>query len=234
MKIKDIEKKLKNESESVRVPDVYPSVKKAPINRLLNGELPVQAFKKHLAMRLLVFVLLVFGVCAIALSALWLTDGNTSAIPASYVLVSVSRADGEEEVRYGFATGNDGNIAAAYVEMRGGNETFEKIDGVAGKDWNEAIKGLYMCKNGDKVFISAQCESADAAAMTVREAESALSGLYAGDMRCTVRTVCNDADKKAEWVGYINGNLKNGEVVSLNMGVSELIQTYISLYTPLV
>lgn len=229
MKIKDIEKKLKNESESVRVPDVYPSVKKAPINRLLNGELPVQAFKKHLAMRLLVFVLLVFGVCAIALSALWLTDGNTAAIPASYVSVSVSRADGEVEVRYGFATGKDGNIAAAYVEMRGGNETFEKIESAIGKDWNEAVKGLYACKNGDKVFVSAHCESTDAAAMTVREAESALSGLYSGDMRFTVETVCNDADKKAEWTGYINRNLKNGETVPFNTGVSELIQIYVSL-----
>ena len=53
MKLKDIEKGLKSEQNSQQVPDVLQRAKKAPINRLLDGQTPLKAFDKQTAVRLL-------------------------------------------------------------------------------------------------------------------------------------------------------------------------------------
>ncbi len=74
MKLKDIEKKLKNENSEVKVPDVCDRAQKAPINRLLS---PVRhVFEKKLAIKIL-------GVCFILLIMAIFTGITMWALPNS-------------------------------------------------------------------------------------------------------------------------------------------------------
>jgi hypothetical protein len=83
MKLSELEKRIKREGGSIKVPDVYKKVKHAPINRLLTGQTPVQAFKKRLTTLLLIFTLLILAVMSIALFAMLNKPDKHAARPSS-------------------------------------------------------------------------------------------------------------------------------------------------------
>ena len=117
MKIKDIESKLKNEQKSQNIPDVLQRAKKAPINRLLDGQTPLRAFDKQTAVRLLwcAMFLLVAAVLAIWAGAT-IPDGGQGKASLAYVRIIVVSED--ETTEYGIVTEDFERVAALVQEKQ--------------------------------------------------------------------------------------------------------------------
>ncbi len=220
MKLKDIEKNLKREQEGKSVPDVYTRVKKAPLNKLLTGETPARAFRKQLAVATLIFVLVLFFVAAIALTAMWLYRTDAKPEPDCYVRITVG--DGGEQLRLG-------------VLMRPEIETVcivtEAENGEVGKHplitHSSQITDLISPKQGDKISVQVLCENTTRGYYVARTLVNFLGAEY-GEFSVEVSASCNDYFAKLEWVDYIN--VCGGDVKETN-GVRELISAYVALFS---
>ena len=126
MKIKDIEKNLKKESEKVVVPDVYARVKRAPINRLLSD--PVHAFQRKMVNRMLFIAFAIVIVTVLALSAIWLMPSKAGEEEYGYVRVSV----GTQEA-YGFVVNKAGTVRASITEKSEGSDVLTRNTAVVDK-----------------------------------------------------------------------------------------------------
>ncbi len=120
MKLKDIEKKLKNENNEVKVPDVCDRAQKAPINRLLS---PVRhVFEKKLAMKVL-------GVCFILLIMAIFTGITMWALPnseGSAVYINLSYTKGGVNIQEGYVVRGE-HVVFACVERIDGQGEYERI-----------------------------------------------------------------------------------------------------------
>lgn len=167
MKLKDIEKNLKREQDSGNIPDVYASAKKAPLNKLLTGETPIRAFKKQLALRLLITALLLFAVSAICIGALWLTKPPTVTVPDCRVTVTVERESGES-LTYTLHIRNNYEIFDVLKEEDG---KYERLSGLSVADFMTPI-------DGDKLVVAASCEDKGRAAKIKRAVIEDLKEAY--------------------------------------------------------
>ncbi len=175
MKLKDIEHKLRSEQETVKVPDMLSRVKKAPLNKLLSGETPAQAFKKKLAVRLLVTATVLLIAAVFCFAAMLLFTENGKANPHAYLSIKTS---GEGESYAIFVTG-DLSKAACFDERTGEQTSFY------------ALSALYDLKSTDKVEICAICEDASLASDLLGKLREELSGAYAGFNGASVTTSVN-------------------------------------------
>lgn len=151
MKLKDIESKLKNEQKEKNIPDVLQRAKKAPINRLLDGQTPLKAFDKQTAVRLLwcAMLLLVTAVLAIWAIAM-IPDGGQEKMPMAYVAVSVT-SEGEN-AEFGIVVEDYERVAVFVREKQNGALVFEDLN-KAGYGMQSAIKEVYTAKEGDRITI---------------------------------------------------------------------------------
>ncbi len=149
MKIKDIEGKLKKEQNSQEIPDVLQRAKKAPINRLLDGQTPLKAFDKQTAVRLLwcAMLLLVTVVLAIGTIALIPSDSKDK-VELAYVNVEVE--SGDENFTYGIVVENGKTVAALVLEEKNGVAVCQNLQ-KNGFLVENAIKDVYRANGGDKV-----------------------------------------------------------------------------------
>ena len=136
----------------MKVPDVYPRAKRAPINKLLSD--PVHAFRRKLVVGMLVFVLAIFLVGALGLSALWLSPSKVSNEEYGYLRVTVGDGD-----VYGFAITKGGVVRASIKEKSGGVAVCESLSGVVGELVEDAIAVVYEPNAADAVVVSAQFDS---------------------------------------------------------------------------
>lgn len=217
MRFKDIEKSLKREQNQSSVPDVYMRVKKAPINKLLEGETPALAFQKQMAMRLLIGTAVIFMVAVIAFSAMWFSRSSALDLPDYYVSIVVERDDGEE-ARYGAVLHDDTGTVFITEESAAG-ETDKK------HSLNEClqINDFIMINSTDKVSIS----------IIGKDYRSAF--LVASDMSVRLNEACgaatfitvNDRSAKIAWKDYIVGC---GGIATSEDDFSKLMAAYLSLF----
>lgn len=181
MKIKDIESKLKREHESAKVPDMLSRVKKAPINKLLVGETPAQAFQKKLAVRLLVTTtaLLIVAVFCFAAMLLFTERGE---IGARYYISLRVEKDGVVE-EYGVVT-SEGLASVSCIDYQSGNKISYR-----------AIEAFYTLKSGDKVSISAIGEDPAKCSELVKSLRDELSSAYGAFSLASVSTSVNNDDE---------------------------------------
>lgn len=200
MKLKDIEKGLKNEQNSQKVPDVLQRAKKAPINRLLDGQTPLKAFDKQTAVRLLwcVMLLLVTAVLAIGAIAL-MPKGEREQVELCYVNIRVE-SDGEITT-YGMVV-EDCETVAVFVLEKQNTEVVARDLQKKGDSVENAINDVYQAKNGDKVSICVLCDN-DASILP-----TLVASVFEGDgidVQTTVNTSQARADLKA-FVGNVEAN----------------------------
>lgn len=143
MKLKDIESKIKAEQDSVKVPDMLSRVKKAPLNKLLSGETPAQAFKKELAVRLLVTATVLLIVAVFCFAAMLLFENGGEASPRCYISLRIQRGDATES--YSVISSGDISSAVCINDATGERASFR------------AISALYALESTDKVSISSLC-----------------------------------------------------------------------------
>lgn len=200
MKLKDIEKGLKNEQNSQKVPDVLQRAKKAPINRLLDGQTPLKAFDKQTAVRLLwcVMLLLVTAVLAIGAIAL-MPKGEREQVELCYVNI---RIESEGEITtYGMVV-EDCETVAVFVLEKQNAEVVARDLQKKGDSVENAINDVYQAKSGDKVLICVLCDS-DASILS-----TLVASVFEGegiDVQTTVNTSQARADLKA-FVGNVEAN----------------------------
>lgn len=200
MKLKDIEKGLKNEQNSQKVPDVLQRAKKAPINRLLDGQTPLKAFDKQTAVRLLwcVMLLLVTAVLAIGAIAL-MPKGEREQVELCYVNIRVE-SDGEITT-YGMVV-EDCETVAVFVLEKQNAEVVARDLQKKGDSVENTINDVYQAKSGDKVSICVLCDN-DASILS-----TLVASVFEGDgidVQTTVNTSQARADLKA-FVGNVEAN----------------------------
>ncbi len=151
MKIKDIEGKLKSEHNSQTVPDVLQRAKKAPINKLLDGQTPLKAFDKHTAVRLLWCVMLLLVTAVLATFAIaMLPDGTRDEVAVCYVNVKVE-SNGETVV-YGIVVENYETVSVLVKEKQNQSVVAQNLQ-KKGCSLENAIKDVYEQKEGDRITI---------------------------------------------------------------------------------
>ncbi len=151
MRIKDIEGKLKSEQNSQIVPDVLQRAKKAPINKLLDGQTPLKAFDKHTAVRLLWCVMLLLLTAVLATFAIaMLPDGATDEVAVCYVNVKVESND--ETVVYGIVVENYETVSLLVKEKQNQTAIAQNLQ-KNGSSLEIAINDVYEQKDGDRITI---------------------------------------------------------------------------------
>lgn len=220
MKLKDLEKKLKKEHEQIRVPDVYSRAKLAPINRLLTGETPAQAFQKHLAIRLLFVVMVLLAVSLIALTAYGMNKNNSRGSVVSDAYCSVTVTNNGESVRYGLVF--DSTKAVKYVVNESDRTV---INGDGNMTLINAISALYVAKTGDEVVVVTQSDVMAYAREIAVIVCGELSARYEeGDVKTITSTDANGADKLIT-VNFVNGVLGEDKV-TVNDSLAAITYNY--------
>ncbi len=210
MKLKDIEKSIRKESDNVRVPDVYSTAKRAPINRLLTGETPIRAFEKKLATRLLAAVSVLLVVIAICMTVMWASRPAEQGTGQGYVSVRVD--DGESEVRYSLVLSANGEVL--YAAKESDNYTAMELVDVCGKKPENAVSQLYQAKSGDKVTICVYYANAENARTLSRYLGDILKESYDSTMQKTVSCYFNLASEKEHLVAFVNANIATAQLVA--------------------
>ncbi len=208
---KDIKNRLNNEMEDI-TPNVLPNVKSEPINPLLNGENPVQAFKKRLTTWLLVFTLLIFAVMTVSIVAFYSVPHTITQTP-TYISVSLTR--GENVQVFGVIADDKGIITEA-VNLGNG----EEINAVIGKQRVELLPLLTQYEDGDKVYVSFHNDVTEVAAGTcdaVVTALNAFSGTYV-----SLEYAVGDSHDKMRLVEYINAKEIDDCHADLGMKIEDL------------
>lgn len=216
MKIKDIEKNLKKESEQVPVPDVYARVKRAPINRLLSD--PVHAFQRKMVMRILMFAFVIAIVVVIGFAAIWLMPNTASQEEYGYVRVAVNDLD-----VYGFVVNKAGIVSASITEMTAGADALVRHADLRGKSIAEAIEALYHAVLNDEVVVSVHFDNYNTADMI---ATKAVGAVEMQGVELVVDTLICDFETKTKWVSYLNSH---GRAASASYSAFELAKRYASL-----
>ncbi len=177
MKLKDIKNKLKAEQSQVRVPDMLGRVQKAPINKLLSGETPAQAFQKKLAIRLLVTATALLIVAVFCFGAMMLHAGNGEAQPLCYAVIRAQSETGE--ANFDLVTSGDLFDVVCVDQSTG-----EKMSLLA-------ISALHELKSTDKVAIAVICDDRTVATNVVQSLKEELVATYSGQGELTVQTSVN-------------------------------------------
>ena len=151
MRIKDIEGKLKSEHNSQTVPDVLQRAKKAPINKLLDGQTPLKAFDKHTAVRLLWCVMLLLVTAVLATFAIaMIPDGANDEVAVCYV--NVKTESNGETVVYGIVVENYETVSV-FVKERQNQTVIAQNLQKRGYSLKSAINDVYEQKEGDRITI---------------------------------------------------------------------------------
>jgi len=227
MNKRDIEKQLFNENSNIKVPEMSLKVKNSPLNKLLSGETPVQAFRKNFANMLLIFTAIIFIIVTLALAAFILApQESTEIVSNSYVSLTVTSRDKTEEVRYGFVIDTNGNVIIAEKEYeKNGPLKMTKVN-VVNNDIEETIKSLLAPALGDDVKISTLNASTKVAYNLQKNAISAVETAY-GTISYTRNQRINDADAIEYLVALIND--KKEGTVTVSDGIGDIIGCYLSI-----
>lgn len=219
MKLKDIERKLKSEQEGKSVPEVYSKVSKAPLNKLLSGETPVRAFQKQLVMRLLIFVLVIFLVAAIGLSAMWLTPAESNGKPDCYASITVSGDSGE--MRIGLILSGGKKIMTTVVEVANGKTQIQPI-----VSHSAQIGDFIKPKSGDKVRVELLSNAPYALTDSMRFIVGELEYIYSG-VAFDMSTTANSATTRSSVTQYIKAC--KGEIAD-DAKLEDIIKAYSVLF----
>ena len=216
MKIKDIEKNLKKESESIKVPDVYARAKRAPINRLLSD--PVHAFQRKMVMRMLFIAFVIVIVAVVAMTAIWLTPKSSSVEEYGYIRITIN-----DDSIVGFVVNKAGTVSASITEKSAGADVLVRNSEVIGKTLSEAINALYHVNPSDEVVVSAHFDNYNTANMIAMKAVGAIE--TQGETVSVATLIC-DLDTREKLVEYLNAH---GRAASVNYETIDLARRYASL-----
>ncbi|MCQ2409080.1 MAG: hypothetical protein MJ068_00890 [Clostridia bacterium] len=219
MKIKDIEKCLKKENDKVIVPDVLDTVKATPINRLLTGETPVQAFKKQLAMQLLIITVGIVIVAFVAFAALAFVNPKDTIGPDAYCSFNIS---GSESLRYGMVIGADGTVKLLVKETTG-----EALEQYTGYELKSCIESIYTPSSMDKVSFYVMCSKSDLGSYWCREAVNDVLSMCINGKE--ISQVTSFQGKENELITYINSKVDESGKVSAATDADSIIALYLKL-----
>ncbi len=216
MKIKDIKSRLNAEIEDI-TPNVLPTVKSEPINPLLSGQNPVQAFKKRLTTWLLVFTLLIFAVMTVSIVAFKSVPQTITQAP-TYISISLTRGD---DVQVFGVIADDKGIIIEAVNLGSG----EEVNSVIGKERVELLSLLTQYEDGDKVYVSFHNDVTEVAAGTCDSVVTALNSFNGKDV--SLEYAVGDSHDKMLLVEYINSKATDDFHADLGMKMKDLCRLLI-------
>lgn len=219
MKNKDITESLKKEHRDKSVPDVFSRVRKAPINKLLDGQSPLRAFDKTSAVRALWIALALFVVFVFALSVFALMPKTKDVALSSYVRISVE--SGGQTTVYGFIV-NDEKAVLCVLEKDGAQQPLHSLN-LSGSSVKDAINGVYRAKSGDKVAICALDGNSAYATELAQSVKTAVSEAAQSQADIETTTSVNDA--------AVIEDLRRICGAQENCGIESLIEKYIETFS---
>lgn len=213
MNFREIEERLKKERDEVGVPNVFPRVKKAPINRLLSS--PSQAFQKQAAIRLLVFAFILFLAATIAMISMFSMPVSVKN-DATYLCLNIQNYDGQ--YTYGLVIRGE-KVEFACVETSPETAVQYSLN-VNGKSIETAINEFYSAKTEDKISISVISDSDVAMNKTYALLEETL---YRAGAECEITRGMSPAQTKSHLINLLKSNGKN---VDEEISVNDLVELY--------
>lgn len=181
MKLKDIKSRLREEQAGVEIPDMLPRVKKAPLNKLLSGETPAQAFQKKLAVRLLVTATALLIAAIICFAAMLLFSSEKQAGEHFYISLEIQKEGGSNS----FSIVSTKDVSSAIC-----------VDDVTGERCAcTAISALYALNSGDKVTIAIIGENSSKCATVLNSFKNELTSAYGEFYLATVVTSVNSQEE---------------------------------------
>lgn len=222
MKLKDIEKSLKNEQKQMGVPDVLARSKKAPINRLLDGQTPLRAFNKPLASRLLWCAMILLVTTILCFAVFMLLPQKSQGVNYGYMSVTIE--SGSDIDRYGIVADDDLQVAIVVHEMLNGEKNYWVVN-IESNSLENAINELYVAKSINKVRVCAYYSTNKSAQSAIDIAQNTFDELYEIEAaEDTLTTSFGSEEDKAIWVESI------GETASADMSVNELAVAYLDKF----
>lgn len=222
MKLKDIEKSLKNEQKQMGVPDVLARSKKAPINRLLDGQTPLRAFNKPLASRLLWCAMILLVTTILCFAVFMLLPQKSQGVNYGYMSVTIE--SGSDIDRYGIVSDDELQVVIV-VRETSNEEKISQVVNITNNSLDNTINGLYASKSIDKVRICAYYASNKSAQSAIDIAKNVFDALYEiEDAEDTLTTSFGSEEDKAIWIESI------GETASVDMSVNELAVAYLDKF----
>lgn len=218
MKNKDITENLKKEHRDKSVPDVFSRVRKAPINKLLDGQRPLKAFDKTSAVRVLWLALALFVAFVFTLSVFALMPKTKEVAPSSYVRISVE--SGGQTTVYGFIV-NDGKAVLCVLEREGEQHPLRNLN-LSESRVKDAINDVYRAKSGDKVAICALDGNSAYATELVQSVKTAISEAAQSQADIEITTSVNDT--------VVMEDLRRICGAQENCGIESLIEKYIETF----
>lgn len=222
MKIRDIKNSLKNEQKQMGVPDVLARAKKAPINKLLEGQTPLRAFDKSFALRLLWIALVLLVTIVLCFAVFMLMPSGATKTTYGYVGITVE--SGEKIDRYGVVVDEKSKVLVV-VHESGEMQDLPSAISTSSESLENAIKELYVANSTDKVFVCVYCVSNEDAQNLLDDVKNIFNGL--------LETVENEVTFEASLAsdGEESRLLEIvGDDEPTGMGMDEIIEAYLDKF----
>lgn len=222
MKLKDIEKSLKNEQKQMGIPDVLARSKKAPINRLLDGQTPLRAFNKPMASRLLWCAMILLVAIILCVAVYMLMPQNVASPTLGYLSVTIK--SGESEDRYGLVVDEDLSVLVV-VHEEGDVQSLPGVVHTSNNTLEIALKELYSAKSADKACVCAYYSSNKLAQNALDVARGIFDNLFAtADVNEVFEARIANEDDKTILLEML------GSDVTKDMGANEIVEAYLDKF----
>lgn len=222
MKLKDIEKSLKNEQKQMGVPDVLARSKKAPINRLLDGQTPLKAFNKPFASGLLWCAMILLVAIILCFAVYMLMPRNETSSTCGYMSVTIE--SGESTDRYGLVADEDLSVLIV-VHESGDTQGLPSVVQISNNTLEFALTELYANKSANKVCVCAHYSSNTHAQNAVEVARDTFKNMFAKtDIEEMFEERIATEDDKSTLLEIV------GSGVSEDMSVDEIVEVYLDKF----
>lgn len=222
MKIKDIKNSLKNEQKQIGVPDVLARAKKAPINKLLDGQTPLRAFDKRFTLRLLWGALILLVTIILCFAVFMLMPSGTA--KTTYAYMNITIQSGECADVYGLVVNEESKVVVL-VHESGIEQDLPSTVSMSNDALEYTLKELYDAKTIDKVRVCVFCSSDEAAQNALDVARDAFDDLFGeNDVEDKFEArIANDSDKAA-WLEIV----ANG--VTEDASIDGIVEAYLDKF----
>ncbi len=205
MKIKDLEKNIKQESDNFNVPDVYHKVKKTPIRSFFKGQTPSKFFNKRAVIFMLSFLMITVIILSVLLFAIF--SGKNTVPEKSYSVVNISVESGGVISSYVLICDSDNDLLGG-INLT----TDKKLNNLSTSKVLDYASTLLPKHENDAITVCVQSTSKTEFGMKLFEnIINSVVGAYDGlNYTCSTKNMCNEA--KINSIAYVNSKLGAGTI----------------------
>lgn len=219
MKIKDLEKKIKDDANNFKLKDDYKKIKSTPIRKLKDGVNPVKFFNKNLALFVLVLILVLIFALSVAIFAFRLNNSEYFIPFNSFISITIVNDNTTQD--YKIVCNTNAIVLAMYDEDK--NIEIEIDDN---KNLAKILSTIQISEN-DIVSLSVQNDSSGYATQIFKIAENEIINFNL-NIDFVFNREINNMENKKTLVASINQ--KYGSIIANNkMTIDQLCSLFVDI-----